>query len=250
MTAVFLHGVPETSAIWDQVRAHLDVDSVALPLPGFGVPRPAGFTATKDAYADWLAGSLESVRGPVDLVGHDWGALLTLRVATAYDLPLRSWTADLANCFAPQYRWHPRGQTWQTPGTGEEAVRTWLDTPADSPVSIAGALRGHGSSPRLAAAMAEQLTADTMDAILRLYRSAAPNVHRDWGSALSRGTRAPGLVVIPTEDPFNDLTASRRVAEQLHAQVVELPGLSHAWMAQDPSGAVAVLENFWRGLPA
>ena len=43
---VFLHGVPETAAIWDGVRSRVDGDSVALSLPGFGCPRPAGFAST------------------------------------------------------------------------------------------------------------------------------------------------------------------------------------------------------------
>src|SRR5688500_11380650 len=73
MTVVFVHGVPETSALWNGVRAHLDGDALAVGLPGFGTPRPAGFGATKDEYAQWLAGELRRLGGPVDLVGHDWG---------------------------------------------------------------------------------------------------------------------------------------------------------------------------------
>jgi pimeloyl-ACP methyl ester carboxylesterase len=58
MPAVFVHGLPETSRIWDSLRRTLDRDSIALALPGFGTDRPAGFTATKDAYAEWLADQL------------------------------------------------------------------------------------------------------------------------------------------------------------------------------------------------
>ena len=54
MTVVFVHGVPETGAVWQGVRAHLDGDTIAVDLPGFGTPRPAGFGATKDEYARWL----------------------------------------------------------------------------------------------------------------------------------------------------------------------------------------------------
>ena len=39
---VFVHGVPETFVIWDEVRANLDVASVALSMPGFGCDRPDG----------------------------------------------------------------------------------------------------------------------------------------------------------------------------------------------------------------
>jgi pimeloyl-ACP methyl ester carboxylesterase len=83
--SAFVHGLPETSRIWDGLRRVLGRDSIALALPGFGIPRPAGFTATKDAYAEWLADALNGIEQPIDLVGHDVGALISLRVATAFD---------------------------------------------------------------------------------------------------------------------------------------------------------------------
>jgi pimeloyl-ACP methyl ester carboxylesterase len=107
VTAVFVHGVPETSAIWDAVRARLDVESVAVDLPGFAGPRPAGFGASKDEYAEWLAAVLASIDGPIDLVGHDWGALLAVWIATAFEQPLRSWSVDAANAFHPDHVWIP-----------------------------------------------------------------------------------------------------------------------------------------------
>jgi pimeloyl-ACP methyl ester carboxylesterase len=63
---VFVHGVPETAAIWDKVRGAIDQDSVALALPGFGSPRPDGFDASKDAYVDWLLGELDRIERAVN----------------------------------------------------------------------------------------------------------------------------------------------------------------------------------------
>ena len=60
MPAVFVHGVPETHIIWDPIRSHLSgKDVVAVDLPGFGAPLPAGFDATKEAYAAWLIAEIE-----------------------------------------------------------------------------------------------------------------------------------------------------------------------------------------------
>jgi pimeloyl-ACP methyl ester carboxylesterase len=54
VTAVFVHGVPETPAVWHGLLAALDrPDAVALSLPGFDSARPAGFGATMDEYAGW-----------------------------------------------------------------------------------------------------------------------------------------------------------------------------------------------------
>ncbi|WP_369691441.1 alpha/beta fold hydrolase [Streptomyces sp. PTY087I2] len=72
MTVVFVHGVPETPAVWNALRERIDRPTLALRLPGFGSPRPAGL-AGKEAYAAWLADELRALGGPVDLVGHDWG---------------------------------------------------------------------------------------------------------------------------------------------------------------------------------
>lgn len=103
MTAVFVHGVPETALLWDGVRARLDVDSVAVALPGFGNPRPPGFAATKDAYAHWLADEIRRIGPPVDLVGHDWAALLTLWWPTwpACSTPARFGTRGHRSCRRP-----------------------------------------------------------------------------------------------------------------------------------------------------
>ena len=53
MTAVLVHGVPDTFHVWDAVRSHLSRTDVETPaLPGFGCPVPDGFDCSKEAYAD------------------------------------------------------------------------------------------------------------------------------------------------------------------------------------------------------
>lgn len=246
MTAVFVHGVPETGRVWDGVRALLPDDSIALGLPGFGTPRPAGFSATKDAYAQWLEEQLRRIEGPIDLVGHDWGAILTLRVASSTDVALRSWTADVAGCLHPDYVWHPGARIWQTPGEGEAALAAATAASPDSPDSTAGRLRGMRVPPALAGLIGAA-NDETMNAcILDLYRSSVPNPHADWGSALPAARRTPGLVVIPAEDRFNDDRLSSDIARETGARVVRPQGLGHAWMAQDPEASARLLQDFWR----
>ncbi len=97
MTAVFVHGVPETPAVWRGLLAALDrPDTVALSLPGFGTARPAGFGATMEEYAAWLAAQLERLGDPVDLVGHDWGGGFVVRVVSTRPELVRSWVTDAA----------------------------------------------------------------------------------------------------------------------------------------------------------
>jgi len=132
MPAVFVHGNPETASLWNELRSSLRrPDHVALSLPGFGCARPSGFGATKDEYADWLAEELERLGEPVDLVGHDWGGFLAVRVASLRGDLLRSWASDATGAFDQGFEWHRWARTWQRPGDGEAWVSRALATPID-----------------------------------------------------------------------------------------------------------------------
>ncbi len=240
---VFVHGVPETAAIWNRVRAELERESVALSMPGFGCPRPDGFESTKDDYAGWLAGELAAIDGPVDLVGHDWGAGLAYRIATAHGDLVRSWVADVGNILHADYVWHDFAQIWQTEGDGEAFFEAQNASP---PEERAGFFESMGIPADDARTMAEAAD-DTMAAsILALYRSARPNVHADWGPW--QPTQAPGLVLHPTEDPFSEPTMAAEVAAQLGARFATIEGAGHFWPAQAPDAGRAVLEQFWSSL--
>ena len=240
---VFVHGVPETAAIWNKLRRLLDQESVALSMPGFGCPRPEGFGGTKDDYAEWLAGELQAIDGPVDLVGHDWGAGLTYRIATAHGHLLRSWAADVANVAHPDYVWHDFAQIWQTPGDGEAFFEQQRSQPAEAGGAVFEAM---GVPAHHALEMAGASDDVMGESILALYRSATPNPHADWGPWSP--TSAPGLVLHPTEDPFGDEALSDDVARMLGARVERLEGLGHWWAFQDPAAAAAVLQRFWASL--
>jgi len=244
MPVVFVHGVPETAELWDSVRSRIDRESIALSLPGFGIPRPDGFGATKDEYAAWLVTELEKLDGPIDLVGHDWGALLTIRVATTQAGVLRSWVADVANVFHPDYVWHEFAQLWQTPGQGEEFMDGQLATPDDSRGDV---FVGFGVPEDEARKLGRALDHTMSRCILDLYRSAVPNAAKDWGDAIEP-TKATGMLLVPTEDPFGHESISREMADRLGARLETLEGLGHWWMLQDPDRAAAALVDFWNSV--
>lgn len=237
---VFVHGVPETAALWDKVRSHIDAESVALALPGFGCPRPEGFGATKDEYIEWLVAELDKFDEPVDLVGHDWGALLTDRVATTHGDRVRSWVTDNLNGMMPDYEWHDLAKIWQTPGEGEAFWTNRLAKPIDERAAIYEAY-GVGRDDAVALASAGDETMATC--ILDLYRSALPNAYADW-SVPMRPTTAPGLVLLATDDPFGDDAVERQAAQALGAQVQVLEGVGHWWALQKPAEAASILTGF------
>jgi pimeloyl-ACP methyl ester carboxylesterase len=241
---VFVHGVPETAAIWTKVRRLIDRESVALTMPGFGCPRPAGFGATKEDYERWLVEELDAIGEPVHLVGHDWGAILTYRVASAHGDRLRTWAADVGNVVHRDYEWHDFAKLWQTPGDGEAFVESQNEQPAEG---RAAGFELMGVPGEDALEMAASSDATMGACILDLYRSATPNPFADWGPWSP--TSAPGLVLHPTEDPFGNEALAREVAEQLGASVAPIDGAGHFWPYQTPDAAVAVLEAHWASTP-
>jgi len=246
MPAVFVHGNPETAAIWDELFTHLArKDAVALSPPGFGVPVPPQFDATADAYLHWLAGELERIGGTVDLVGHDWGGAHVLRLAMARPDLIRSWVSDIAGCFEPDYVWHDMAQTWQTPGAGEDAVARTVAAPAAVRADRFRSLGMGAASDRVAAA----IDADMGRCILSLYRSGAQPSMANWGRDLPAAAKRPGLVIVPTEDQYTGGEAmALRAAARAGARSVVLQGRGHWWMCEDPALGARVLNEFFASL--
>jgi pimeloyl-ACP methyl ester carboxylesterase len=241
MPLVLVHGVPETSTVWDPLRSHLRRDDViALQLPGFGTDRPVGFGATKEHYVAWLIEQIEALRGdgPIDLVGHDWGGGFVVRlVSTRPDL-VRSWVTDAAGIADAGFKWHRFAQIWQTPGAGEEFFEQQLAQPVEDRAAL---FEGFGV-PRERSAALTAVDRTMADCILALYRSAV-DVGREWGPQF-HDIAAPGLVLVPSEDPFGSADKSRAGAARAGAATAELPGLGHWWMLQDPARGAAVLTDF------
>ena len=246
MPAVFVHGVPETPAIWDALRSHLSRhDVTALQLPGFGCPRPAGFGATKEEYVAWLVGELEPIaaQGPIDLVGHDWGAGFVVRlVSTRVDL-VRSWVCDTAGIASQDFEWHDFAKIWQTPGEGEEFYANNLATPADERGVV---FEMFGVPHDAAIALGKPLDQTMADCILALYRSAV-TVGKEWAPDF-HDIAAPGRVLAASDDPFVNADVNRAAAARAGATVAELEGLGHWWLLQDPARGAAALQEFWSTL--
>jgi pimeloyl-ACP methyl ester carboxylesterase len=247
MPAVFVHGNPETPAVWASLLAELQRRDVVTPqLPGFGIPAPKGFGATKEEYVDWLVGELEGIGEPVDLVGHDWGGGFVLRLACTRPDLLQSWASDVAGLLDPRYVWHDLAQIWQTPGAGEEWVAATLAAPRDQRIAL---LAGFGVTLDAAAAFTDAFDEEMGRCILALYRSAAQPAMAEWAKDVEAATARPGLVIVPTDDPFTGGTGSaEKVGARMGAQVQILDGLGHWWSLQDPARGARVLEQFWGSL--
>jgi pimeloyl-ACP methyl ester carboxylesterase len=247
MTAVFMHGVPETPAVWGPLLPHIKrTDFVTLHLPGFGIPSPEGWTATKEEYVLWLIDQLEAIGEPVDLVGHDWGGGFGYRVITTRPDLIRSWVIDVAGLFHPDYQWHAFANIWQTPEEGEKYFADTLALPVESRAQLYESV---GMTPEVAMALGAAIDEEMARCILALYRSAIQPTLVAWGKNAEAAAVRPGLVMVPTADPFSsDSTLAVETAERMGATVQKLEGSGHWWMHDDPAGKAAMLESFWASL--
>jgi len=247
LPAVFVHGNPETDAIWASLFDALSRDDIiALSPPGFGAPVPEGWTATRAEYISWLAAELAALDGPIDLVGHDWGGGHVLGYLVGRPDSVRSWCVDVMGLVHPDYRWHDAALVWQTPGDGEAHVEGWLATPVED-----RALRyvSVGMTQEVAQSVSEAIDQPMGDAILRLYRDAAQPHMAELGAEVGALTARPGLVINAEHDHYVGTDAqTEQMAVQAGATVARLGGVGHWWMCQDPDQGAAALEAFWAGL--
>jgi pimeloyl-ACP methyl ester carboxylesterase len=237
--AFFVHGVPDTAALWNGVRENIDRDDVIAPnLPGFGAPVPDGFGATKEEYVDWVIGEIEKVGEPVDIVGHDWGSLIVQRVVSLRPDAIRTWAAGGATVDR-EYVWHDIAQMWQTPGVGEQVMEAMTgDALVDT---LAEQLGGRDN----ALVVASHIDDTMKDCILKLYRSAADGFDA-WHDDVDRvlPTR-PGIVFWGADDPYVTQTFGERLAERTRATLVMFPDSGHWWPATRPTEVAARLDELW-----
>lgn len=240
---LFLHGVPDTPALWEPLLSHLDLpEGVAHTpaLPGFGVPVPQGFSCTKDAYADWvleIAKGLYEASGPIDIVGHDWGAILTARAVSLRPDLFATWTISNA---APHvdYKWHSMARIWQTPVLGELFQMLVM-----RPKALAKSLKAQGLPSTLARREAEAFDRTMKSAILRLYRS-AKNVGTEWNADLDN-IHENGLIFWGEQDPYVPLWVGTAFATRTGATLQTHPDAAHWSIVQESQALAAALKALW-----
>lgn len=241
----FMHGVPDTAQMWRPLIAELGLaeDAFHAPnLPGFGCPLPDHMLPTMDGYAAWLTAELERVAekssGKIDLVGHDWGALLSLRVAA-----LRP---DLINSVAVggavidgAYRGHRNALIWNTPVLGEIFMRLMTAR------VLAPALEREGVPAALAQTEAAALDRTMKRCILKLYRSAdgLRGLGR-WEDGLS-GLPGRPLIVWGENDPYVPLNHAEIFAAKWDCRLHVEKGKSHWAIATETAAVARLLRAHW-----
>ena len=248
MVHVFVHGNPESEAVWWPLASALrerGINDIALlSPPGFGAPVPDGWDATYRSYRAWLIAQLEALQKPIHLVGHDWGAGHVLGVVAERPDLLASWATDCAGLIHPEYVWHDAAQQWQTPEVGEAAIAGMIGGSTADKIAMLGGL---GISGNAASHMANAMNEAMAACVLALYRSAVQPALRQLGAQAEAAERRPGLFIIATEDHYTGTPdMARDSARRLGADTFVLEGAGHWWMVQQPVAAADALAKFWR----
>ena len=249
-TKVFVHGNPETSAVWSLLVAELQKrgveNIVLLTPPGFGASTPAGWGGTMREYRNWLIAELEAIGGDIDLVGHDWGAGHVFGVLAERPDIARTWAADCAGLMHADYQWHDAAQGWQAPELGEQMVAGMVAMPDDQFVD---AFSGLGMTREIAAEVKSHIDDEMARCILALYRDAAQPALVPIGKQFAAVQPKNGLVIIAEEDHYaGTLETMTSVANSVGAEVAVLTGVGHWWMCQRPDLGADMLMAHWASI--
>jgi pimeloyl-ACP methyl ester carboxylesterase len=199
---LYLHGVPTHSHDWVPFLER--TGGIAPDLPGFGKSaKPGDFDYSIEGYGRFLEAFVDQLGlGHFSLVLHDWGAV---GLVLAQRFPERVERLVLFSVvpFLSGFRWHRVARGWRTPGIGE---------------LLMGATTRWGFRRELPAALAdaawEAFDHGTQRAILKLYRSASPEVLAQAGERLGE-IRAPALVLWPDDDPYIGVEFGPALADAL-----------------------------------
>ena len=240
MKTILAHGVPDTPQMWQPLVAALGEDvsgSISTPaLPGFTGPIPKGFDGSKEAYVSWLIGLMEEAGEPVDLVGHDWGALLVIRAASLRPDLVRSWA--VANALPERnYKWHRTARIWQTPLLGELAMAV------TSRSNLAKGLEQAGMPHNLAQHETRHWTPAMRKSILRLYRSAR-HIADEWTRDLNKLPER-GLVFWGDDDPFVPVDTAERFCAETGVPLYRNANTGHWSVVEKAPEFASLLKSHW-----
>jgi pimeloyl-ACP methyl ester carboxylesterase len=224
---VYLHGVPTSSDDWVPFLAR--TGGIAPDLPGYGRSAKRGdFDYSIEGYDRFLERLLDHFGiHRLRLVMHDWGTVGLAFAQRRPELIDRLVIIDGVP-FLPGYRWHEVARLWRTRGVGELV----MGMTGRRMARWTARLRG-GEAPPVEAW--EHFDHGTQRAILRLYRSAPPDVLAAAGARLSE-LDVPALVVWGARDPYIDTSfAEAFVAALPRGELVVSPEAGHWPWVDDPS---------------
>ena len=212
---LFLHGVPDTSDVWQQTMNALSGNFLCLApdLPGFGQTKaPRNFDYSLDNLAKFVDDLLltQGIDNGVNLVIHDIGGIVGLAWALKHPDKVKSLTI-MDTVFFSDYKWHAMAKTWRKPVIGELTMLLMRFKQFHSAMKAA--------TPSLSTSQIkanyQHLTLRNRLMILRFYRALDPEVFKGWQEKLPLLTqKVPTQVIWGNEDRFLPVSLASRFATQ------------------------------------
>jgi pimeloyl-ACP methyl ester carboxylesterase len=240
--ALFVHGVPDTADVWNEVIAGVKQRYTCYAPDFMGIHRSREnprFDYSFDGYADWIEAFVQAagITEPVTLVVHDWG-LMGLVWACKY--PRRVARVIITNTvFSHLYKWHFWARVWRTPLLGELSMllmNRWI---------LRREMRR--GSRKLSLAQIDHAYAGAFSklssrfVVLRQYRSADPEKLIGWETKLEAlAQRVPVSVRWGEHDPY----LPRWVSTCFYTDDVKVvPGCGHWVPVEAPEAIIELLST-------
>ncbi len=208
---LFLHGVPDTSEVWNQAIESLSRDylCIAPDLPGFGKTiAPRDFDYSLENLANLVDKLLISQRAAdgVHLVIHDIGGIVGLAWALSHPDKVKSLTI-MDTVFFSDYKWHAMARTWRKPVLGELTMYLMRFK------QFRAAMKS--GAPTLSEEQIrsnyDMLSFRNRRMILRFYRALDPSVFKGWEDKLPVLAKAiPYQVIWGKKDTFLPVKLANR----------------------------------------
>lgn len=237
---LYLHGVPNSSRVWEPFLARSG--GLALDLPGFGGSVKAGTFPYSIAAIDGFVERFVDFHAleRLALVMHDWGAA---GLAFAQRAPERIERIVLINALPlfDGYEWHRAARVWRTPVLGELAMGSL------NMRLLRRALRAANGAPLPEDELRqiyEELDFGTQRAVLKLYRSVRAGTLAAAGANLAQ-LHAPALIVRGERDPYIPARAAAQYAQALGGpcETLSLSDAGH-WPWLDQPNVLDAVQDF------
>jgi pimeloyl-ACP methyl ester carboxylesterase len=242
---IFLHGNPTNSADWLPFLEHMEGPAIAIDLPGFGRsdrPDPGRFDYAVGTYGRLLDRIFMRLAPEgYRLVVHDWG-VVGLVAAQHRPEALQRLVVINAVPLSRDYRWHWIARLWRRRGVGEVVNAINSRSGTSALLRLARPDR-KPMPPEFVDMVWEDFDSGTGRAILRLYRSADPEVLEAAGEHLDR-LDCPALVLWGKADPYISSADGRTFQRRLpRARFAEFDDAGH-WPWIDRPEVIAEVVSF------
>ncbi len=233
VSALCLHGFPETSFMWRYVIAALAESgrrALAPDLPGFGdsPPDPPGTWERQVEAVERFRMGLGLER--VALVVHDWGGLIGLRWACEHPEAVAALVISSTGFF-PDGRWHGMARALRTEGEGEKMVAAMT---RDGFGQMLAAV-SRGMDKVVANEYWKTLATERgRRGILELYRSGDFEKLEPYEGRLA-ALGVPTLLLWGDDDLFAPVAGAHRFKREIpDAKLIVIEGAGHFLYADEP----------------